>query len=715
VAGQFQSASWHRVADLAPRLRAHGQVGHHRYRGQTWYVLLDPSSGRAHRFTPAAYTFIRSMDGKRTVGELWTQMATDLEVDAPTQDEVIRLLSQLYEADMLLVDRLPNAEAFLHLVNRHRRSPLMNAIRSPLSITVPLWDPDPFLKRYAGLVRAVLGKTGLIVWLAVVMPAVVLAILNFRELTENATDRLLSAEGLLIITLTFPVVKALHELGHAFTLRALGGEVHQIGLMFIAFLPVPYVEASAAAILPSKAQRMLVGAAGMMVELVLGAGALYLWLSIEPGIIRAVAYDVIVIAGVSTLIVNGNPLLRFDGYFILSDLIEIPNLAQRSSRFWGNLLKRFLFGLRNADVDHDSRSERFWYATYGPASFVYRMFVLISLSLFIASEYFIVGVVFAVIAMISAIVVPLVRGVKRTLHLAQLQAASRRTKARLILASAVGVMAACLIPLPLHTNSEGIVWIPEDAYVRAGADGFVDRLLLESGTRVDKGVKVIENKDVFLASQIEINRERIRELEVRLLSERFTDRVRAELTKIDLAEERSKLDSNLDKQTRLTAQSERSGTFLVSHPLDLPGRFFAKGETLGYVVPDETATVRTIVLQDDIDLVRHSVKSARVMLTSNRDSTLDAHVVREVPAAGYEVPSKALSVSGGGALAVDPRDPKGLKVSRRVFQFDLTLSSPLPNPAFGQRVYVRFEHQYEPLAYQAYRRIRQLFLARFNA
>jgi putative peptide zinc metalloprotease protein len=447
----------------------------------------------------------------------------------------------------------------------------------------------------------------------------------------------------------------------------------------------------------------------------LAAGALYLWTSIEPGIVRSVAYDVIVIAGVSTLIVNGNPLLRFDGYFILSDLIEIPNLAQRSTRFWGDLLKRFLFGLRNTEVDHDSRSERFWYAAYGPASFVYRMFVLISLSLFIASEYFIVGVVFAILAMISAIVVPLVRGVKRTLHQAQLQAASRRTKARLLIAAAAAVLAAFLVPLPLHTNAEGVVWLPEDAYVRAGADGFVDQVILASGTRVEPGTKVIENTDAFLAAQIQINRERIQELEVRLLSERFTDRVRAELTKIDLAEERSKLESNLAKQGRLIAQSERSGTFLVPQPRDLPGRFFAKGDTLGYVLPDETAIVRTIVLQDDIDLVRHSLKSAQVMLTSNRSLKLDAHIVREIPAAGYEVPSKALSASGGGALAVDPRDPKGIKVSRRVFQFDLTISTPLPSPAFGQRVYVRFEHRHEPLASQAYRRIRQLFLARFNA
>jgi putative peptide zinc metalloprotease protein len=171
----------------------------------------------------------------------------------------------------------------------------------------------------------------------------------------------------------------------------------------------------------------------------------------------------------------------------------------------------------------------------------------------------------------------------------------------------------------------------------------------------------------------------------------------------------------LDKQARLVAQSEREGTYLVLRPLDLPGRFFAKGETLGYVLPDQTSTIRTIVLQDNIDLVRHSFKNAEVVLTSNLASAATARIAREVPAAGFEIPSKALSVSGGGAIAIDPRDPKGTKVSRRLFQFDLELSDPIPNPAFGQRVYVRFEHQNEPLVTQAYRRIRQLFLSRFNA
>lgn len=711
----FQSASWHRVADLKPKLRSHGTISHHRYRGRSWYVMHDPSSGRVHRFTPAAYAFVRAMDGERTVDQIWTQMASDLEVDAPAQDEIIRLLSQLFQADMLQADRQPNVEGLSYVVGRHRRSRLMTAIRNPLSVTFPLWDPESFLSRRVGPVRVLMGFGGFIVWLALVIPAVVMASLHFSDLTENITDRVLSAEGLIIISLTFPLVKLLHELGHGFALKAFGGEVHQIGLMFIAFYPVPYVEASAAAMLPSKLQRIVVGAAGMMVELVIASLAFYVWLMAEPGIVRAVAYDIILIAGISTVVVNGNPLLRFDGYFILSDLIEIPNLAQRSTRLWGRIAMRGLFGLRSEQGEVTTLGERVWFFFYGPAAFAYRMLILLSLSLFVATEYLIVGILIAAVSLVTAIVVPLWRGCKRVLHAAQLQSASRRTQIRFLVATAVASVLLFVVPAPLHTTSEGVIWLPDDAYVRAGADGFITRVLAGSGSRVDKGNPLIASEDAFLDTQIELRRQRIRELEVRLISERFANRVVAEITRAEIGEEQLRLRSDLERSSLLTAQSERAGTFVVPETGDLPGRFHRKGEVLGYVLPDQAGTIRGIVLQDNIDLVRHRLRSAQVMLASNPTALTSARIIREVPAGGHELPSKALSLSGGGAIAVDPKDSKGTKVARRIFQFDLELVEPLARPAFGMRAYVRFEHEPEPVAAQVYRRLRQLFLSRFYA
>ena len=162
-------------------------------------------------------------------------------------------------------------------------------------------------------------------------------------------DRVLVPENLLVMWLVFPVLKLAHEFGHAFAVKTRGGEVHEMGVMIMVLTPVPYVDASSAWAFRSKWQRIRVGAAGMMVELFIASLALFLWLSAEPGVFRGVLYNVILIAGISTVLFNANPLLRFDGYYILMDWLEIPNLRQRSTQYWAYLAERYLFGRREAE------------------------------------------------------------------------------------------------------------------------------------------------------------------------------------------------------------------------------------------------------------------------------------------------------------------------------------------------------------------------------
>lgn len=711
----FLSASWYRVAPLRPRLREQAKVHRHRYWGRSWYVVSEPTSGRVHRFTPAAFAFVRSMDGRATVDEIWTRLVVELEDNAPTQDEIIRFLHQLFEADLLQIDRSPHAEELARLIDRRRHASTRQTVGNPLVLTVPLWDPDAFLQRTLSYVLPAISRTGLLAWCLLVIPAIFLALLYGKDLTLNLSDRVLSAQGLLLIALVYPLVKAAHELGHAYAVRALGGEVHQMGVMLIGFYPVPYVDASAASVLPSKYHRAFIGAAGMMVELVLASVALYIWLVVEPGIVRAAMFDVILIAGVSTVLVNGNPLLRFDGYYILVDLIEIPNLAPRASRFWRRITQRLLTGEPDRQRDTDTRRERLWFLAYGPASYLYRTAVLLAISVFIAAEYFIVGALIAVAALTAGVVWPLGRGIVRAIDGAGTQPARRRVT-RILGAGALAlVLLAFAVPLPLHTNSEGVLWLPEDAYVRARADGFIERLLRSSGERVAQGDLLAASTDPLLEMEIRTRRLRIRELQVRLDAALFADRVQAEIARKELEEEQVRLASDLERFARLNARSDFAGVFVAPKADDLPGRFFRKGEVLGYVLPDSVNIVRAIVSQDDIDLVRRSVRDIRIMPSDNLPATIHAKIVREVPAANDELPSKALAAVGGGSVPADPKDPKGLKASRRMFQLDLRLEQNIINPAFGARAFVRFEHAWEPLASQAYRRLRQLFLSRFDA
>lgn len=710
----FFSQQWYRVANLKPRLRGHAEIHRHRYRGQVRYVLQDHASGRMHLFTPAAYQFIGMMDGERSVNALWQAVAADLAGDAPTQDEAIHLLSQLHAADMLQCDVPPDAAELFERFGKQSRAIRRRNLWNPLSIRIPLWDPDRFLGDTLPLVRPLLGWAGVLVWLAVVVPALVLAGMHWPELAGNLSDRVLAAHNLALLWLTYPFIKALHELGHGYATKAGGGEVHDLGIMLLVFTPIPYVDASAATALRSKWHRAAVGAMGMLVETFLAALAMYLWVSVEPGLIRSIAFNVILIAGVSTVLFNGNPLLRYDGYYVLADLVEIPNLATRSARFWGYLVQRYAFGLKEPGELFGGMGERLWLACYGAASFVYRLLVLFAIVLFVAGEFFVVGVLIAIWGLAMSLVVPTGKAIGRLLKNPRLQ--RKRPRAVLVtLAVGIGVVALLLlIPAPLRTTAEGVVWLPDKALVRAGTNGFLRRLLVDPGEVVQAGEALVESEDAVLSAELRVYAARVAELEVRLAAQRFADRVQAEITRQELEREQASLRRLQERSDQLVAGAESDGTFVVPQPEDLPGRFVRKGEVLGYITQAAPRIARVVVEQDDVELVRERLLDVQLRLADRIAETYPTRVVREVPGAADQLPSPVLGTAGGGQIAMDPRDPKGNKTLERLFQLDLELPQDIERVSLGSRVYVRFDHTPEPLGVQWYRRLRQLLLARFN-
>ena len=246
---------------------------------------------------------------QRPVQMLWELANTGGEGDACTQNEIVDLLVQMHAAELLQVDSAPDSVALFQRYNKKRLATLKQWFLNPMSLKLPLVDPNKFLSRWAPSLAWLFSLKGALLWLAVVFPALFLAGQHWSELTNNLSDNVLSSSNLMVMVVVFPVVKLLHELGHGFASKVWGGAVHEMGLMFLVFAPVPYVDASSSAAFPSKYKRAIVAAAGMLVELFLAALALYVWLLIEPGIVRAMAFNVMVVAGVSTLAVNGNPLL----------------------------------------------------------------------------------------------------------------------------------------------------------------------------------------------------------------------------------------------------------------------------------------------------------------------------------------------------------------------------------------------------------------------
>jgi putative peptide zinc metalloprotease protein len=710
----FLSSSWYRVARLRPKLRDHARIRRHRYRGRVWYVLDDRLSSRVHRLSPSAYIFVALMDGRRTVDDLWSDVVRQNGESAPTQDEIVQLLAQLHASDLLQSDISPDSlEVFDRFVTQ-KRARLKQMLLNPMSLRLPIFDPDAFLERTVPLVRPLFGWFGALLWLAIVIPALILAAERWSDLTENVTDRLLATENLLLLSLVFPVVKVLHELGHGYATKVFGGAVHEFGIMLIMGMPTPYVDASSSSSFRKKSRRALVGAAGMIVEVFLAALALHVWWIAEPGAVRTLCFNVITVAGISTLIFNGNPLMRYDGYYILIDVLEIPNLASRSARLWRALVDKFVFRVADTRIPGGVTGELKWLVLYAPAAFMYRMSVQFGIALFLAGRFFFIGVILALWTVVTGVVIPIFKSLQYVSTSRTLQ----KQRARAVgltggLAAAV-IIFLTVVPFPLHTVSEGVVWLPDNTILRAGTDGFVRWLLVPPDTAVRAGDALIETEEPQLQANVETLTWRVEELQSALDAARFKDRPGAEVAAINLASTRSELAREEERAKRLVARSLADGKFVPAKSEDMPGRFFRQGEVLGYVTPASSNIVRVVVPQDDIELVRNSLRGVTVKLAGRVTETYSARLVREVPAGSSELPSKALSTTGGGTFAVDPGDRESRKTLQRFFQFDIELPPNAATIAFGSRVYVRFEHESEPVGFQLFRRLRQLFLARLN-
>lgn len=708
------SQFWYRVETLKPRLRSHLDIRRHLYRGQIWYVINDAASGKLHRFTANAYTLIGLMDGVRTVRRLWEIAEEKLRDYAPTQDEVISLLGQLHGADLLQCDVPPDTAELFRRYRSQKKSKKAQTFLNPLSIRIPLYDPDQLLGRLLPFFRPFFGKVGFVAWLLLLVMTGVLAGQHWEELTSNVLDQVLTPQNLALVWLLFPFIKLFHEVGHGLLAKNWGSEVHEIGIMLLVFTPVPYIDVSASSGFVSKWQRLIVAAGGMMFELVLACAALAIWVNVEPGLIRNCAYNLLIVSGVSTLLFNSNPLIRYDGYYMLTDALELPNLSQRANRYLQYLVTTYAFGQKNQEEPAESPSEKAWYLVYAPASWLYRLMIIAGIGMFLAQKFLVIGLVVTSWSLLSMLVLPVWRGLKYLFANAQL----RESRLRAILVSAtvvallVGLVA--VVPAPLRTVVEGVVWLPEESFVRAGTGGFVQRIILPSGSLVQPEATVVLLEEPSLAAKERVTLAHLEELQAQYRAEQVENRVQAEILERQLQQEQAKLERIQGQLRDLQVRSKAGGQLVLAQPEDLPGKFVKQGETIGYVFPEATVTVRVVVPQEQVGMVRAGVRRAEARFAHDFYAIHPLTLVREVPSGLEHLPSKTLSVAGGGALVVDPREESGTKTFNRTFQFDLHLPLPWSAVHVGDRVYVRFDHPSEPLVRRWWRALRQLFLTKLD-
>jgi putative peptide zinc metalloprotease protein len=752
--------SWYRVTNLHPRLRNTVQVSRQHFRGQPWFVIQDHSNNAFFRLAEPAYRFIGLLDGKRTVGEAWTLTSEQLGDDAPTQGEAIQLLGQLYTSNLLMAEVPADTHTLFARYKKRKQREIASYFMNIMFARLPLFDPDRFLNRWLPLFGWIFAPLGLAVWLALIVLAIY-SIGQYPSWETKIVDGrlgLLSPDNLLLLYGAFSLIKACHEMGHAISCKKFGkqsgtgGEVHIIGIMFLVFTPIPYVDASSSWALTNKWHRAIVGAAGMWVELAIASIAAVVWThTAEATVWHNFAYNIMFVAGFSTIAFNANPLLRYDGYYILSDLLEIPNLAQRGKEYIYYLVKRYIWNVRFARNPAHSPSEKVWLFLYANASFVMRIFVTLSIMFYLTSVLngvlIILAAGMAIAGLITWAAVPTVTYIHYLLTNSELHRVRGRAIFTSLVAAAALITGLGIVDFPDRARIQGVV-APDTGKLQeifAGGNGGV--IMVNPEPRSSKGLDpigarlkmpytlagdtllVTEDRDLLrqrAENEVDIAKWQIQH---RMhLHENNPGGAQAAAQQIaSLQQVRQMINEQID---RLTVKAPFSGVFIAPDLDKRRAAYVKHSDNLAIVADLHNLVIRAAVDNSLASTLHQEGKThVEIRVEGRPDVLLTGDIVQFLPAGSQDLPSPALSLQVGGGFNTAPDDKRGTKTTENFFEVrvgnlklvsapdkieELFKGSPDVPLLPGQRAVVRFDLPAKPLAMQAWKKIRQVFQQRFQ-
>jgi putative peptide zinc metalloprotease protein len=713
------SESWYRVKNLRAKLRASAQISRQYYRGDRWYVVRDPAGNQYHRLSDPAYRFVGLLNGQRTVGEAWDLAGGQLADDAPTQPEVIQILSHLYSANLIDADVTPDAAVLLRRHKKLTQRKMQGRLMNVLFPRIPLWDPDRFLKTWMPVVRVGFSKIGALLWLLVVGFAIT-QLLPMGPEIKAAAKNSVSPQNWMYLWAVFVLIKLIHELGHAFGCRRFGGECHELGVMFLVFIPTPYVDASSAWGFPNKWHRIFVGAAGMIVELFVAAIIALCWVHMDKSTLPAqLCFNAMLVASVSTVIFNANPLLRYDGYYILSDWLEIPNLRQKSSEYALGLLKRHVFRVK-LQQPLPPVGQRVWLFFYAIASSIYRVFVGFAIMMLVYFQIPVLGVLMALGGLITWALVPVFKTTKYLLLEPELHRKRPRAIAFTLATVAAVVILVGLVRFPVNIDQVGVIEPVTKEVIRGRTSGFITRLgthadgrPIKDGDLVKKGQVLWYAEDKKLDAQIAAYKAQVQQIDIELREATIEDALKRDVLNQQMKIALNQLAESEKKRAELTVRAPFDGQLIAPTLHEMQNRYLAQGAEAAMVADTSKLEVVTLVEQRDSE----QVLNARHPKTEIRPSGTLATILYGTgiedrgPAHDYAAYG-ALTMAGGEDIPVDPHDPSGKKLAIPQFELRVKLADDDARFVPGQKAYVRFKLDRQPLIEQWGRRFWQLIQKR---
>jgi putative peptide zinc metalloprotease protein len=669
----FGQAAEHLVVRLRPDLVVQPQF----YEGMTHYVVKDPLALKYFRFKIEEYYLLEQFDGKLSLQEVKKAFERKYRPQTISIEDLTRFVAQLHEAGIIQIDSGEQAKVLIRRRKKNRWRKVWAFLANILFIKIPIIDPERLLTRMYPYFRWIFTRTFITISTFSMALAVCLVVSQWKHFYDKLPDfqSWFNWWTIMSFWVCLAVIKIIHEFGHGLTAKHFGGEVHEMGILFLVLTPALYCDVTDSWLLPNKWKRIWISAAGIYVECFLASIATFVWWYSTPGLMNSLAMATMFICSVNTIMFNANPLLRYDGYYVMADWLEIPNLRIKSTQFFAYLFQEKVLGLEIPVQSYMPRSRRILFVTYAVASYIYRWFVTFAILWFLSQvlkpyKLESVSYLLATGALVPLVGMPIYQ-IGKFLRTPGRLRKVKKARAAAFAAAAIALVCGILaIPTPLRIDGTLVLKLEKPQEVYAEVEGRLDELNVRDGDWVKKGTVLAKLSNPSKEKEL-LERQQDHDIawyKARYYAQSPERENRAQAKQLDeFANDTERSIQNVAEQIqKLSLTANRDGRVVSSPNVDSAGRpiklhqesvgtWLRPGKPFCEVGDPQRLEAHLIVDQSDILLIT-TKSTAWVKIYGSAERTYKSRVSEIAKRNREEVPTE-LSNMGGGEVASTP-DPK---------------------------------------------------------
>lgn len=708
---------------LKPKLRPDLVVQPQFYEGMTHYVVKDPIGLKYFRFKVEEYFLLQQFDGKQSLSDVKKIFERKYRPQTISIEDLMRFAAQLHEAGIAHIDSPDQAKALITRRRKNQWKRVWQFVANILYIKIPIIDPERLLEKMYPYFRWIYTTWFIVFSVGMMLAALTLVVSQWSLFQAKLPEfqSFFNWRTIVYFWCSLAVVKVIHEFGHGLTAKHFGGEVHEMGMLFLVLTPALYCDVTDSWLLPSKWKRIWISAAGIYVECFLASIATFVWWNSEPGLLNSLMLATMFICSVNTILFNANPLLRYDGYYVMADWLEIPNLRIKSTQFFSYLFQEKVLGLEVPVQSYMPKSRRTLFVTYAIASYLYRWVVTFSILYFMYQflKPYKLGSISAMLAIGSLVplfVMPAYQSFKFMYQPGRMRKVKKARAAAFFATAAVIVAGVLLIPTPLRVQGTLVLSAAKPELIYAEVPGRLVELHKRDGEPVKAGELIAKlSNPEKLRERAELQEQfnsSMSNYERYNRSQSITDRSLARESLHHALDLEPGIEKINDQIAKLNLYAHRDGNAMgvpnreTAGPMT--GQWLKPGAPFCQVGDPTKLEAHLLLAQEDVDLVKMK-RTAWIKIYGDSERTIKSWV-EDVAERNNEEIAPELSNLAGGEIATKPDQKEG-KAKPLTSVYEITI--PIDNRDLtlqpGLRGFAKIDGGYSTLGWWLWRLVTKTF------